>query len=149
MGFRRWRSGLKNLFLGPEVLDSGEKPLRITRELLEHPEMIGQRQHSHRTARLPLLQHILQHLRTCIRLILERRVRRVQKQYSRNASRGQILGMVGENSCWRGCRGGGAVTNARRNKNGDFLLLAVFFNREVFPPPASDRLSLPVCYDPR
>src|SRR5258708_9826880 len=70
MGFRRWRSGLKNLFLGPEILDSGEKHLRITRELLQHPQMIGQRQHSHRTARLPLLQHILQHLRTCIGLIL-------------------------------------------------------------------------------
>ena len=77
MGFRRWRSGPENLFLGPEILDGGEQHLRITRELLQHTQVIRQRQHSHRTARLSLLQHILQHLRTGIGLILERGVRRV------------------------------------------------------------------------
>src|SRR6202163_1792285 len=128
MGFRRWRPGPENLFLGPEILDGGEKHLRIARELLQHTQMIRQRQYGHRTARLSLLQHILQHLGTSIGLILERGIRRVDKQYSRNATRGQILGMVGKNPSWRGCRGG-AIGNTRRNEYGNLLLLAIFFER--------------------
>ncbi len=54
--------------------------------------------------------------------------------------------MVGKNPSWHGCRGG-AVSNARRNENGNFLLLAIFFDREVFGLQARDRLSVLVGYD--
>src|ERR1700738_588452 len=146
MGFRRWRPGPENLFLGPEILDGGEKHLRIARELLQHTQMIRQRHHGHRTARLSLLQHILQHLGTSVGLILKRRIRGVDEQYSRNATRGQILGMVGKNSSWRGCRGG-AIRNAWWNKNGNLLLFAIFFDREVFGLQARERLAVLVGYD--
>src|ERR1700694_4124479 len=146
MGFRRWRSGPENLFLGPEILDGGEKHLRIARELLQHTQAIRQRHHGHRTAGLALLQHILQHLGTSVGLILERGIRRVDEQYSWNATWGQILGMVGKNPSWRWGRGG-AISNARRNKNGNLLLFAIFLDREVFGLQARDRLAVLVGYN--
>ena len=80
VGLRRRRSSLQNRGLRIEVLDCGDKHLRIARELLQHTQTIRQRHHSHGTA-LSMLDYIFQHLRSCVRLVCKTRIRAIQKEH--------------------------------------------------------------------
>src|SRR5258708_1245730 len=134
-------SGPENLLLWPQILDGRRQNLRVAGELLKHMQLVGESQDCDWTADLRLFQHVLQHLRTGIRLVLKGGVHCVQQQHGGHALRAQIFGEVRKDAGWRRSRSG-AVDNARGNENGNPLFLSVLLKREILSFQSRDRLAV-------
>ena len=100
--------------------------------------MVSQGEHGHAPVRFALLLDILAHLQPAVRLVPERRVRRVQHESGDGAAGGKELRPIGIVSGAQLKGGCGFSRLLRSRKRSNLLPLAVFLENEVF--------RLQICY---
>jgi hypothetical protein len=123
-------------------LQSGFQKVGISGEILQHPQLIGQRKHSNALVGLELFLHVLEHLPAGIGLIAKWCVGCIQQKHGDWPAFAAIFGLVRVDT--RGERQGrghfGRVF--RRGECGDLLLFAVLLDHEVLGLESCDRFTL-------